>query len=317
MYRAFHGLIGCALLALFGCSDSGERILQGYVDGDFRFMSPDDPGRVAALEVEEGDSVEEGQLLFSVDDTLEISAFREARANMERANAQKALIDDSRQSPEEIDVLKSDHAVAQAAFTLAQIELVRQRTLVNQKAVPQSRLDSAQASFDRDKSTLEEAARRIRVATLPQRPQERDSAEQSLLAAIAQESAATERLERRRVRAPKSGSVERVYLRVGEIASANNPVISFLPTDARKIRFFIPEPMRPKISVGQTVTIRCDGCSGPVEARIYFIAPRVEYTPPVIYSLDERSKLVFLAEAIPVQGPLLNVGQPVSVHVKI
>ncbi len=304
MYRAFHGLMGCALLALFGCSDSGERILQGYVDGDFRFLSPDDPGRLTVLNVQEGDSVEEGQILFSVDDTLETSAFREAKANAARASAQKMLIDDSRQSPEEIDVLKSDHAIAQAAFNLSQIELIRQKTLVGQKAVPQSRLDSAQASFDRDKSALEEAKRRIRVATLPQRPQERESAEQSLLAAIAQESAATERLERRRIRAPKTGSVERIYLRVGEVASANNPVISFLPTDA-------------KISVGQTVTIRCDGCAGPVEARIYFIAPRVEYTPPVIYSLEERSKLVFLAEAIPVKGPLLNVGQPISVHVKI
>ncbi len=317
MYRAFHGLMGCALLALFGCSDSGERILQGYVDGDFRFLSPDDPGRLTVLNVQEGDSVEEGQILFSVDDTLETSAFREAKANAARASAQKMLIDDSRQSPEEIDVLKSDHAIAQAAFNLSQIELIRQKTLVGQKAVPQSRLDSAQASFDRDKSALEEAKRRIRVATLPQRPQERESAEQSLLAAIAQESAATERLERRRIRAPKTGSVERIYLRVGEVASANNPVISFLPTDARRIRFFIPEPLRPKISVGQTVTIRCDGCAGPVEARIYFIAPRVEYTPPVIYSLEERSKLVFLAEAIPVKGPLLNVGQPISVHVKI
>ncbi len=317
MYRSFYPYLVCIFFALLGCSGSKEHVLQGYVDGDFLFLAPDDSGRVTSLTVEEGDAAEPDQVLFSVDNTLETSAFREAQANADRAKAQKALINDSRQSPEEIAVLQSDYAVAQAAFTLSKIELARQKTLVREKAVPQSRLDSAQATFDRDQSTLEEASRRIRVATLPPRPQERETAEQTLLVAVAQERAATERLDRRSIRAPKAGSIERIYLRVGEMANANSPVISFLPKDARKIRFFIPEPLRPKISVGQTVMIRCNGCLEPVEARIYFIAPRVEYTPPVIYSLDERSKLVFLAEARPIQGPLLNVGQPVSVHIKI
>ena len=46
-----------------------------------------------------------------------------------------------------------------------------------------------------------------------------------------------------------------------------------------------------------------------------FISRTSEYTPPVIYSLDERSKLVFLIEALPERPDALRVGQPVSVVV--
>ena len=51
-----------------------------------------------------------------------------------------------------------------------------------------------------------------------------------------------------------------------------------------------------------------------IDARINFISKKAEYTPPVIYSLEERSKLVFLVEAKPDQPELLRVGQPVRIR---
>ena len=48
-------------------------------------------------------------------------------------------------------------------------------------------------------------------------------------------------------------------------------------------------------------------------ARVSFIAQQSEFTPPVIYSLDERAKLVFLIEALPEKPAELRVGQPVDV----
>jgi HlyD family secretion protein len=70
-----------------------------------------------------------------------------------------------------------------------------------------------------------------------------------------------------------------------------------------------------KLKIGQDVRVTCDGCAADLMAKIYFIATRAEYTPPVIYSQDERSKLVYLIQARPAKPESLRVGQPVSVYV--
>jgi HlyD family secretion protein len=80
-----------------------------------------------------------------------------------------------------------------------------------------------------------------------------------------------------------------------------------------KVRFFVPEAVLPRISYGETVTVRCDGCTGDLAAKISFISRTAEFTPPVIYSLEERAKLVFLVEALPVAPANLRVCQPVDV----
>jgi len=70
----------------------------------------------------------------------------------------------------------------------------------------------------------------------------------------------------------------------------------------------------PKISLGQSVEVRCDGCTAAVPARVTFISRTSEFTPPVIYSREERSKLVYLVEARTGTPSALRVGQPVDVH---
>ena len=80
-----------------------------------------------------------------------------------------------------------------------------------------------------------------------------------------------------------------------------------------KVRFFVPEAVLPKIALGDAVMIRCDGCAENIPARISFISRTSEFTPPVIYSQEERSKLVFLVEARTERTDSLRVGQPVSV----
>ena len=70
----------------------------------------------------------------------------------------------------------------------------------------------------------------------------------------------------------------------------------------------------PKITLGQTVSIRCDNCEKDIVARVSFISRTSEFTPPVIYSQDERSKLVYLIEARTDTPQNLRVGQPVNVY---
>jgi HlyD family secretion protein len=90
-------------------------------------------------------------------------------------------------------------------------------------------------------------------------------------------------------------------------------VVALLPPGNMKVRFFVNEATLPQVAIGDTVNVRCDGCANRLTARVSFIARTSEFTPPVIYSLEERSKLVFMIEARPTQPDRLRVGQPVTV----
>lgn len=140
-----------------------------------------------------------------------------------------------------------------------------------------------------------------------------DDAEAALRTAEAKLQSSETNLARRKVASPAAGTVQEVYFRIGEIVAAGRPVVSLLPPGNVKVRFFVPEAMLPTLSLGETVGVSCDGCAANLTAQISFIADTAEYTPPVIYSLEERSKLVFLVEALPKQPEALRVGQPVSV----
>ncbi len=112
---------------------------------------------------------------------------------------------------------------------------------------------------------------------------------------------------------PVTGSVQQIYYRAGELVPAGKPIVALLPPGNLKVRFFVNEAMLPKLKFGDPVTISCDGCEPGITAKISFISRTSEFTPPVIYSMEERSKLVFLIEARPERPERLRVGQPVSV----
>lgn len=123
------------------------------------------------------------------------------------------------------------------------------------------------------------------------------------------------RLARRNVTAPVNGVVQQIYYRPGELVPTGRPVVSVLPPGNVKIRFYVAESELPKIVVGDEVGVSCDGCAENLKAKVSFLSRSAEYTPPVIYSQEERSKLVFLIEARPEKPEAFRVGQPVTVIV--
>jgi len=166
-------------------------------------------------------------------------------------------------------------------------------------------LANAQQSYDRAAALSKTGAGT--QATL-------DAAVAALRVADAQVNTSKTRLARRIGYAPVSGAVQQIYFRVGETVPAMRPVLSIMPPGNMKVRFYVAEPDLPKITIGDEVRIICDNCSADLTAKIYFIATSAEYTPPVIYSLDERNKLVYLIQARPSRPDSLRVGQPISVY---
>ncbi len=140
-----------------------------------------------------------------------------------------------------------------------------------------------------------------------------DAAVSALRVAEARVNTSQTRLARRVGFAPVEGTVQQIYFREGETVPAQRPVLSIMPPGNMKLRFYVPEPDLPKLAIGDEVRVACDNCAADLTAKIYFISTAAEYTPPVIYSLDERNKLVYLIQARPSRPDSLRVGQPISV----
>lgn len=235
-----------ATLALGACSKQNDRALQGWVEGEMIFVSPDEQGRVEMLNVREGDRVQKGKLLFTLDDDLQ----------------------------------KADVAVKKAALINAQQAYDRAQELLKSASGTRKALDDADAALRQAQANLQ---------------------------------AAQTRLTRRRVLSPVNGSVQEVYFRAGETVQPARPVVALLPPPNLKIRFFAPETELARIEIGETVDVSCDACAKGLTAKVSFIAQSAEYTPPVIYSREERAKLVYLIEARPTDPEKFRVGQPVTV----
>lgn len=178
------------------------------------------------------------------------------------------------------DLQQADLRAAEATLANAKQAFTRAETLLKNKT-------GTQATFDQTQAAMQQAESALRSAQT--------------------------RLARRKLVSPVSGTVQQVYYRPGELVPAGRPVISLLPPGNIKVRFYVPETILPQLSYGDEVSVSCDGCAAGLKAKVSFISRSSEYTPPVIYSQDERSKLVFLIEARPGQPDALRVGQPVSV----
>jgi HlyD family secretion protein len=301
-------------LALAACSKDTGR-LQGWVEADFVFVGPDEAGRVEMLAVREGDQVAAGAPLFAVDADLQQADVHTAAAQVDEARARLARLESAQQRQEEIAVLEAQESRAQAMLALSTSELDRQQSLSARGVAAQAQVDTARANFSRDKAALEEVRRQIAVGRLSAREEDIAGARQSLAAALARQTASATKLARRKLVSPVSGAVQQVYYRPGEMVPAGRPVLSILPPGNIKLRFFVAQALLPKIALGDSVEVTCDGCA-PLTARVSFIARSAEYTPPVIYSLEERNKLVFMVEARPEKPDGLRVGQPVQVALK-
>jgi HlyD family secretion protein len=200
---------------------------------------------------------------------------------------------------ETLSVREGDHVEVGTPLFALDADLQRATVAEREAAVT-----NAKINFDRAKELLKRAVGSQKVF---------DDAEAALRTAEAQLNSARTRLERRRIASPVTGSVQEIYFRVGEMVQSGRPILSLLPPGNTRVRFFVPQAMLPSLRIDQPITIRCDGCPPDLTARINFISAQAEFTPPVIYSQEERARLVFRVEALPDTPERLRVGQPVTV----
>ena len=299
--------------SLVGCSDAPPAGYPGYVEAEFVRVASPLAGSLASLSVKRGDRVAIDAPLFVLESAQEAAARAEASSRARQAAATLADLEKAKRPPE-IAAVRAQLAQAQAAAKQSEADLVRTQKLVADKFFSPQQLDQAVAKRDGDRARVHELEAQVAVANLPARSDTIAAAQADAKAANDALAQAQWRLDQKTQTAPVAGLVNDTLYRPGEWVAAGAPVVSLLPPSNVKIRFYVPEPMLATLRQGAAVVARCDGCGSPVPARISFIAPQAEYTPPVIYSRENRAKLVFLVEARPdTPNPALHPGLPVEV----
>src|SRR6476646_8054575 len=300
-------IVGVVALLLTTFPANREAIFPGYMEADLVLVGSEQGGRVETLSVQEGDNIDKGTAIFTLESTEQEAEVAAAEARVTEAEARLADARQQMQRPGEIEVLNAALAQAKAILQMSTLTLDRNQKLFDKHCI-------AHAQLDRNQAAVNEAERRIEAAKLPNRSDLIDAAAASVETARHSLEQAEKGLAKRKVFAPASGTVEEVYFRPGEVVKEGQAVIALLPPGNLKVRFFVAEPVRATLHTGQIVKVTCDGCQDDLTATISFIAREAEFTPPVIFSQEQRQKLVFLVEARPSANVArLTAGQPVTV----
>jgi HlyD family secretion protein len=311
-YAAIALSLCVALLA--GCSRQDPNAFQGYVEGEFVYLASSQSGELTQLAVARGQTVQADTPLFELESVDETAALRQAQQQLAAARAQLADIETGKRTPE-VNVVRAQLAEAVANARKASLQLTRDQAQFAAGGIPKAQLDDSRANADATSAQVRELTNQVEVARLPGRSQQLAAQSAQVAAAQAVVTQAQWKLDQKRVGAPARGLVYDTLYRVGEWVKAGSPVVEMLPPQNVKVRLFVPEAIVGRIAAGQSLTVHCDGCARDVPAKITYVSNKAEYTPPVIYSNESRSKLVFMVEAHPsiADAPSLHPGQPVTV----
>lgn len=264
----------------------------GYGEARYVYIAAEEAGRIAAVSIQEGDAVTSGQTAFQPDPARLSLA---AAATQSEAAAAAARV-------ERAGALAQAVAEAAARTRLADLALERSRTLFAQGHIARARLDADAAAADAARAAeartrAEHAAARLQTGAL------------ETSAALARR-----RIADLTVAAPAAGVVDRIYRRPGEVVGPGEPLAALIAPDAMRVVFFAPQDRLARLAPGAVAVLSCDGCRPRLTGRVSFVAHEPEFTPPVIYSREERHRPVFLVEAVPDDPAAIRPGLPVELR---
>ena len=298
--------------ALFSACAPPMPLATGYVEGEYVQIAAVSTAQIVDVPVRSGDRVTAGQLLVDLERRDAEIALAQADAALSRTESQLENLRQGRR-PEEIRVIEASLLSAGAQAGEARRTADRLIDLASRGVTTETQRDDAATAAEVAEARVAEIEASLAVARLPAREGEIAAAEAALRETTAARDHARWVLDKRKLVAPAAGVVTDVLRRPGEIATAGQPVLAFLPDGAVRLRLYLPEAALAKLAIGTQLDIQCDGCAEGLTAAVSYIANGPEFTPPVIYSVGSRQKLVYLIEARPAQGAGLNPGQIVDV----
>ena len=302
-------ILALLALALLGWWLLGDRdrdpVLTGYIEGESLYLAAPVAGTVGSIAAVEGQRVAAGAPLFTIEPATLSAQDEQARARVAEAGTQIAAAEAAAQQAL-AEVTAAAAAADRARRDLDRLIGVRR---ADAGAVAGQEIDAARAALREANARLSAArnsaeARRAQIRSARAHTDQARSGVREVQIRVGQLSPA----------APAAGRVERIFFQPGEWVSANQPVLSLLPDGKVKVRFYVPQGEISRYRPGRSVRFSCDGCAAGLIARIAYVSPTPEFTPPVIFSRESRDRLVFLVEALPAQPTRLAPGLPVDVE---
>lgn len=292
---------GLLIWRVFAPRPADADVLSGYVEGEPLYLAPPISGTVNAVAVVRGQRVVVGAPVFSIDARTLLAERAQAQAQLDQARDQLA-------AAKAVERQQAANLAAAEAQANNAVRDAARYTNTSGGAVSLQDVDRAQTAARNAKAQRDAAAQTVRSAAA-----QLAAAAAGVANADAAGAEAQVRLDQLSVKAPASGRIEEVFYQTGEWATANQPIVSLIPDGKVKLRFYVPEAQMALYRPGRTVHFDCDACGNGQSAVISYVSPRPEYTPPVIYSLKSRDRMVFLVEALPADGQTLTPGLPVDV----
>ena len=308
------GLI-CALplVARLAACAAPDVLAVGDVEGEYVHLAPVSAATLVEVAPRQGDRVKAGDVVARQERADAEIALAEAMAARDSAEAELANLREGSR-PEEIAVTEASLDAARVRLREAERQATRRTALAERGVVAQADLEATLAARDTAQTEVAELEAALTVQRLPARVQVVAAAESRLRGAEAAVRDARWRLDQRDLPAPADGEVSDVFRRIGEIAGPTAPVLSLLPDGAWKLVVFVGEAEVAGIAPGARLDVRCDGCPAGLAATVSYVSDAPEFTPPVIYSVENRQKLVYRVEARPADaGSSLRPGQIVDV----
>ena len=316
MKSCFHAdaaLVVLLLLTLTACERRVAAGWQGYLEGEFVHVASPLAGRLEHLAVQKGARVDARAPLFTLEYASELAAQQEAANRLRSGQASLADLKKGLR-PSELTALEARIEQARSAAELSKRELDRLDGLFKTGAIAANEFDRARLTHERNFRLVEELVAQLDTGRLGGRSDAIAAATAEVAAAAAAKERADWAVNQKTQAAPKPALVYDTLYREGEFVSAGAAVVSLLPPENLKVRFFVPESEFATLKAGDKVRVAITGAA-PLEARVNYLSPRPEFTPPILYNRDNRAKLVFMVEAAldPVAARDLHPGQPVDV----
>lgn len=300
-------------LLLTGCYNEGD-YLQGYIEGQYTYLSSIYVGRLQKLHVARGQRVKKGEPLFNLESQPEISEYRRAQADLA---SQQAKLKDylAGQRGTVVGGILAQREQARADLELATANFNRTKQLFAKGVVSKANFDDSLAQLKTNQQRVNQFEQNLREAEQGER---QFRVAQQTYDVKSNEATATQaqwQLNQKALFAPEDGLIFDTYYNEGEAVAANQPVVSLLAPRFIYVIFYVPEPLRATLTIGQRITFRCEACVQEFPATINYISAQAEYTPPVIFSRESRTKLVYRVQAQLTKDVALQVnpGQPIEV----
>ena len=326
--------LATALLLLAGCNEpppSNTLRVSGHVEATETRLAPDAGGRILTFTIREGDRVQVGQQVLTLDPRDMELALERARADRQQAEANLRLVlagarpEDIRQAESQVTAAQADVSASQAELAAAEQDLQRFETLLTSNSGSRKQRDDAATRRDVAKDRLAAADSRVRVAEQAlarlqsgARKEEIEVARARVAAADAQIATLDKSLADTILRSPVSGMVTEKLVEAGEVIAPRTPVAVVANLDEAWADVFVPEPAVPRLRLGQPAQLFTDAGGAPIGGTVSYISPKAEFTPRNVQTADERSKLVYrIRIAVDNTAGVLKQGMPVEAELAL